>query len=460
MKRLIRIVSWVTLGLIAVALSLLTYIDRTPYQQMAYYQKMKSRLDSMASAYMPTVGDTAQVGWGEASLVYPELIPLAGYGKRRGAHFEGIHDSITVKSIVFQMGGVRAAIVSLDLLITPPEVVIRLKDLLPAYGLSIQNTFFTAVHSHCSIGAWSPGLTGKLFAGSYQPEVADFIAQAVVESISKAQSNIAAAKIGFAAFDASELVYNRLMKEQGTVDPWFRVMKIEKETGEMALFTTFAAHATTLPSTFMDLSADYPAALSSALLADSLADFAVYGAGAVASHGPDAPEGIDGWDKAEYIAGSLSRQLAQLDFMIQTDYVTSMASGYLPLELRKPSFKISENIAARPWVFYWLFGDYESGVSYLKIGDNLLIGTPCDFSGELMAPLDSLARSQGQNLMVTSFNGGYIGYITKDEWYDLEKYETRTMNWFGPYNGAYFSEILEAIINTTAQPGNTQRISE
>jgi neutral ceramidase len=62
-----------------------------------------------------------------------------------------------------------------------------------------------------------------------------------------------------------------------------------------------------------------------------------------------------------------------------------------------------------------------------------------------------MARAQGQNLIVTSFNGGYVGYITKDEWYDLNKYETRTMNWFGPYNGAYFSEIIGSIVETTTE---------
>jgi len=351
--------------------------------------------------------------------------------------------------MVFSNGTAKAAIVSLDMLITPPEVVIKLRSMLPGLGYSIQNTFFTAVHSHCSIGAWSPGLTGKLFAGAYQPEVVDFIAEAIVESIKLAEADMEKAKIGFATFDAGEFVYNRLMKEKGSIDPWFRVMKVVKDSGETGLFTTFAAHATTLPSSFMALSADYPAALRNTFEADSLADFVIYGAGAVGSQGPDGPAGVDGWEKAEYISKGLAEQFAALNFLIQPEYVTTIASGYLPLELRKPSFKVSENIAARPWVFYWLFGDYESGISYLKIGDNLLVGTPCDFSGELVAPLDSLARNRGENLIITSFNGGYIGYITKDEWYDENKYETRTMNWFGPYNGAYFSEIVANIINIT-----------
>ncbi len=56
------------------------------------------------------------------------------------------------------------------------------------------------------------------------------------------------------------------------------------------------------------------------------------------------------------------------------------------------------------------------------------------------------AEKEGFNLIVTSFNGGYIGYVTEDKWYDRNKYETRAMNWFGPYNGAYFSEYIRRVL--------------
>ncbi len=448
MKKALKILAWVVAVLFILSLTLFTTIDRTPYEETTYYARMKARLDSLNQAYRPVVGDTVRAGWASTSLVYPESIPLAGYGKRKGAHFEGVHDTVMVKAIVFDNGKAKAALVSFDLLITPPEVVIRLQQRLPELGYSLHNMYFTAVHTHCSIGAWSPGLTGKLFAGSYQPEVADFIADAVMGTLKKAEANRQQARFGFATFDAGELMYNRLVGH-GSKDPWFRVLKIEKDDGATALFTTFAAHATTLPSSFMQLSADYPGALSQRFAADTLADFVMYGAGAVGSMGPAVPRELKEWERAQHIAHSLTEQYAQISFLISTEYVTTLAAGNLQLELREPHFKISENLRARPWVFYELFGDYPSSISYLQIGPNLLVGTPCDFSGELIAPLDSLAREQGQNLLVTSFNGGYIGYITKDEWYDLNKYETRVMNWFGPYNGAYFTEIISTIINVT-----------
>ncbi|MGK0138130.1 MAG: neutral ceramidase [Algoriphagus sp.] len=125
----------------------------------------------------------------------------------------------------------------------------------------------------------------------------------------------------------------------------------------------------------------------------------------------------------------------------------SIYSIQLPLPLRKASPRILKNWALRPWVFKWLFGESPAFIKVLSIGNTLMIGLPCDFSGELMEDLDRYAQSKGLNLIVTSFNGTYAGYITADKHFDFENYETFTMNWFGPYNGAYFSEVVRDIVD-------------
>lgn len=81
------------------------------------------------------------------------------------------------------------------------------------------------------------------------------------------------------------------------------------------------------------------------------------------------------------------------------------------------------------------------------LGNTLIIGLPCDFSGEIMAELDKYATQKGINLMITSFNGSYTGYITHDMLYDLDLYETTTMSWYGFQNGKYFKEIVKDIVD-------------
>jgi hypothetical protein len=79
------------------------------------------------------------------------------------------------------------------------------------------------------------------------------------------------------------------------------------------------------------------------------------------------------------------------------------------------------------------------------------LGFPCDFSGELAVFLYEYAQKQGLNLIITSFNGGYIGYVPHDQWYDINKYETRTMTWYGHDTGDYLTEIAKRIIDLSVR---------
>ncbi len=66
--------------------------------------------------------------------------------------------------------------------------------------------------------------------------------------------------------------------------------------------------------------------------------------------------------------------------------------------------------------------------------------------------LNPLATRKGLNLMITSFDGGYIGYVTPDRYYGRKAYETRDMNWFGPQNGAYFEEMMAGLLGKVTTP--------
>ena len=124
-----------------------------------------------------------------------------------------------------------------------------------------------------------------------------------------------------------------------------------------------------------------------------------------------------------------------------------MAYQRLPIDLREAHYRIAENWRLRPWVFDNLFGATNAHFDILQIGSLQLIGSSGELSGVFYASLDSLADQVDKQLVITTFNGGYIGYITPDKYYDsLTKAEVRDMNWFGPYNGAYFQEMLEALI--------------
>jgi hypothetical protein len=80
-----------------------------------------------------------------------------------------------------------------------------------------------------------------------------------------------------------------------------------------------------------------------------------------------------------------------------------------------------------------------------------MLGTPCDFSGELNPRFDSLAADLDVKVLITSFNGGYIGYVTPDDYYDIDHYETQLMNWYGPGNAEYMAKCMERLLIATAK---------
>ncbi len=435
---------------LVLALILLAPVDRTPYPEMDYYRQTMERLEDLEIAGS-SAGDTLVVGWAKINLTPDQPVPLAGYGKRRGAHYTQVHDSIYVRAFVFSNGAHKAVYLTADLLIIPPLVYEALLEKLNGSGFGPDNLHLTATHSHSSIGGWQPGFVGSLFSGEFDPAIVDFIAQKMADAILSAESRLVKARVGFTAIQAQNLVRNRLVGDmEGVVDPWFRMMKIVRDDGSTALLTSYAAHATCLGGSFMQLSGDYPGALVRAIEADTSIDFAAFGAGAMGSMAPLAPP-LSDLEEIDYMTDNLIDQIMLLQSVIPINYTTELKSSRLSVGMREPHFRIATHTRLRPWVFQQVFGEVQPSINSLQIGSQLIIGTPCDFSGELIDTIDQRLKAEGIYPMVHSFNGAYLGYITKDQWYDRNKYETRTMNWFGPYNGSYFSELIDSVANKTVR---------
>jgi hypothetical protein len=419
---------------------LIARIDRTPYQQTDYYAALQAGLDTFSIDGSQLNGDTLQAGWAKVNITPQAPVPMAGYGSRKGKKYTAVHDSIWARAVVFDNGKTKAAWVSLDLLIVPPEVKESLEKALPGIGFSIDQTYLTATHTHSSIGGWAKKLVGRLIAGKYDEKVVQLLTDGVIKAIRQAETHKQRARMGLGTYYARELVNHRITPE-GNVDSTIQVFKIEQISGATAAIISFSAHATCLASNDHFLSRDYPGALVDTLEKNAEIDFAVFGAGGVGSHSPAAKGGD--YEKIVNMAILLSAKIRAGFDSIPLSYQTQLASAEVALPLRKPQWRISKNWRLRPWLFYSLYGDYPATLTILKTGNLTWIGTPCDFSGELALQIRKPARHP---LIINSFNGGYIGYITDDSYYDRNHYETRVMNWFGPENGAYFVETINQLV--------------
>jgi neutral ceramidase len=73
------------------------------------------------------------------------------------------------------------------------------------------------------------------------------------------------------------------------------------------------------------------------------------------------------------------------------------------------------------------------------------VSTPCDFSGELALGIKDFLRQRGGDAVITSFNGGYIGYVIPARYYHLPGYEPRTMSFHGPNVADYLDDTIRTL---------------
>lgn len=453
MRKTLRYIFYIFSSVSVIILVLLcccfTTLDNTHYTQTGFYNRELREIESAAlltNNQLPS--GNVECGWSKVNLLPPFTTPIAIDANRGGKHFQGVHDSVYVRAFVFKQGTTKIAYISADLLIIPPTVSGMFDTILRAEGFNAQNIFFTATHTHTSIGGWYNSQVGKIFAGKYDDRVPAHIASCIKRAILQAEQNCLPATIGLAEVPAGHLVYNRLVTDMahlpeklGEVDSMIRVVKIENNQGQSAAIVTFAAHCTVFHESMMKLSADWAGLMMTEAERSGKIDFCSFSAGAVGSHGP-VKYSENQEEEAGYMANSVSKLVLDVFDSIPLDTIQKISMVHLPLYLREPNLRVTDNFVVRPWLFKKLFGDEKVYVNTVQIGNIFLAGTPCDFSGELVNEIDSAADKENLQLVVTSFNGGYMGYVTDSKWYKLNTYETRTMGWFGNHNGEYMSEVL------------------
>ena len=410
---------------------------------MPYYKQWKSLI---ANVQVDTIaGKDIKVGWSKINITPSSPTPMAGYGNRHGRPFTSVHDSLFIRAMVIDNGTTQAAIIAADLLIIPPTVTKILQTKLTEKEIPFDKVFFGATHSHNSVGGWGTGISGLFFSGKYNESTVDMLADAIFQAIVQAKAKLQPAEITYMESIDSLDIRNRLVGDEGGIDPEIRSISFLTKTGQKAILSSYGAHSTVMNSKNMALSRDYPGVLVDSLEKKKY-NFAMYMAGAVGSMGP-IEKGTDDFDEMKNQAFGVQKAVLSSDSLPKQRSNIILQAFTIPLPLRDPSPRLTMNIVLRSWAFKKAFGDYPVFVKALRIGNILMVGMPCDFSGELVAGLDAYARTKGLSLMVTSFNGGYIGYITHDKYFDRDLYETKTMSWYGPYNGAYLQEVVKDIID-------------
>lgn len=438
MSRFLKILAWILGLLVLIALATITTVDRSPIEQQDFYRETFERLEK--TPWQGSEGNFWLAGWGKANVTPDQPAPLVGYAPR--GDYEFVQDSSFVKAITLTNGKTQVAWLNYELLIVHPSLAKAIEEGVSKSGFAPDQLIFTATHTHSGMGGYMPGAMGKLAFGGYDQKIVDYLVQKSIEALSNASTTQDTVSLSYRKVDAGKYVANRFIKDS-PYDPFIRQLIFTKNSGERASLFTYSAHATCLSSKFMGLSGDYPKYLTRALEARDY-EFAMFAAGTVGSHRPLSPGNTP--EKVEEYAASLDSAIWLRTTQFATLKTPRIVHSRLDIGLREPHLRISDNLRIRPWLFNYLLGDTNPHLDFTQVGNLLLISSSGELSGVFYEEWEKLASEKGLKLIVTTFNGGYIGYITPDELYDEHYHEVRETNWFGPGNGSYFDKLVRKSI--------------
>lgn len=414
-------------------------IDRTPLKNQEFYTRMMAKLDTLKPAVYPT--QSLSTAWGKVNITPDYPMPMAGYRPR--PKFESVHDSLFVRAIVIDNGSSEVILLSADLLIFPPALKAELESKLTKID---KPTFFFygATHTHNGLGGWHPAWAAQFAVGNYHDTWIQTTAATIATRINSLRSELQPSQAAYWQTDARSYAANRL-KPGNPYDGKLRGLKFSRADSTHAYFVTFSAHATSINKKSTALSGDYPTALIQNI-EQFEGNFGMFMAGMVGSHKLAGITETE-FDRTEQAGKLLADKALQAHPQALT--ITNIKTAHVPIEYGAAQLRLNKDYKLRNWMFASALEPLQGELTCLQLGNVLLVGTPCDFSGEVFVNqnLEAYARRFNKQLIITSFNGNYTGYITEDEHYETSlREEVTTMNWVGPYFGQYSTEMIQRVI--------------
>ena len=248
-----------------------------------------------------------EAGVGKADIT-PKLGYYLGGWTRADRIAGGQHTRLHSRALVLKRGGVKVALVSIDLFMVPGGLVKQIGDRLAARGFSEQNIVISASHTHSGPGGYANYETLNSAAPSLQtvtdptsftqffnpmpadPQLYRFVYDQISKSIERADDDLDPASAGWGSSRIVGLTANRsleahlanhgIIKPRGegkveddpggyehTIDPNVDVLRVDKlvrrgrKTVRVPIggWSTFANHGTVTKSSFQFYSGDHNA---------------------------------------------------------------------------------------------------------------------------------------------------------------------------------------------------------
>jgi neutral ceramidase len=415
--------------------------DNTPYKQTGYYTNTLARLHDLSP--LQAVGPLA-IGFAEADISPPAGHPLAGFGGRKPKAATGIDTPCFARALSLSVAGKTVTLLSGDILLANQALV---DAILQRSGLPHQQLYVTASHTHSGPGGHARGPIHEQVFGEFQQAYFDQLAAGLAQLVTRSRQTLQPAEFARFVKELPGRQQNRIDPQAATHDQLSLLLFRQADASPartLAILAVFGAHATVLGAGNRLVSADYPGHLVNRLKQHTRADTVLFAAGAVGDARPWGLRGNTPYQRAnDYGKGLADAVLPDMATLTWQRRVT-LAAINLPIDLPPVRIPLGSHWTLGP-LLTRLVADRQGRMSALRLNDVLLTGFPVDYAGHLASDLRDRLQPLTHRPLVsvaTSFSGGYKGYLVSSDWYfRTSTYETRNVNFFGPWAGDYLNDL-------------------
>jgi hypothetical protein len=206
-------------------------------------------------AYAAGASDGLRVGLAAADVT-PELgakpVWLAGFGKGRRA--TAVHDPIMARALVLEAGGMKIALVSVDVVGLFHEVVERVRGQLPGFAYVL----VSSTHNHegpDTLGLWG----ANFFQSGIDPDYLKRVEAGIVQAVRQADASAQAAQARLGTARAPELLHDG-REPYVKHDELVALRFVGKDGKNVGVLVQWNCHPETLDSKNTEMSADFVAA--------------------------------------------------------------------------------------------------------------------------------------------------------------------------------------------------------
>jgi neutral ceramidase len=388
----------------------------------------------------------------------PTKLPytLGGYGdlRRFKNHATGIHDACYARALVLEYKGVKCALVSVDLCFLPANVKDAVAARLGATGIPGSALFLSATHSHSApdpllLHSGNIGPAGEL--PGFDQKLLDYIAGAIAQSIVEANGKLAAASIG--SGQKSGIGLNRNRRGEKITDDEMTALKVQGADGKpLALVVNYAAHPVYYGAEMLQVSGDWVGTYERMLETVYPGSVALFINGAEGDASPNGSDVGTNAEKIEIYATKLLQSTRSLTDEIAPPSISAVSIWTqtidLPRRLPHPLFLLAASqLKATPdqaKAFVDRLMPDKCDLTFLRVGDALLMGVPGEPTAPVGLAAKQLAREHGvKHPAIVALTNGWLGYLVTAEQYKAGRYEP-TMSFYGPGIGQLILDGIKA----------------